>query len=97
MITALILALIIEPAQPLQHLALLGWAAVWAMGAKYLLAVRKKHLFNPAAFGVVVTSLVLGQSASWWVGAPRCCRSSSWGDCCSSASSTGSTCCGPSS
>ena len=69
-ITALILALIIEPSQPLQHLALLGWAAVWAMGAKYLLAVRRKHFVNPAAFGVVVTSLVLGQSASWWVGAP---------------------------
>jgi glycine betaine catabolism B len=70
LITALILALIIEPSHPLQNLGFLGWAAVWAMACKYVVAFRRKHLFNPAAFAVVVTSLALGQSASWWVGSP---------------------------
>lgn len=70
LITALILALIIEPSRPIQNLGFLGWAAVLAMATKYVVAYHKKHLFNPAAFAVVVTSLALGQSASWWVGSP---------------------------
>ncbi len=70
LISALILALIIEPSQPLRNLGFLGWAAAWAMASKYLVAFRRKHLFNPAAFAVLVTSVALGQSASWWVASP---------------------------
>jgi len=36
------------------------------MASKYIVALYKKHLFNPAA--VVITSYMLGKSASWWVG-----------------------------
>ncbi len=67
-ITALILVLILTPAQSLVTFQLLGWAAILAMASKYLLALNKKHLFNPAAIAVVLTSFVLGESASWWVG-----------------------------
>jgi ferredoxin-NADP reductase/Na+-translocating ferredoxin:NAD+ oxidoreductase RnfD subunit len=67
-ITALILALIITPAAPFDHLPLLAWAAVLATASKYLIAWRNRHVFNPAALAVVVTSLFLGESASWWVG-----------------------------
>jgi len=67
-ITALILALILTPAQSPMTFQLLGWAALLAMASKYLLALNKKHLFNPAAIAVVLTSFVLGESASWWVG-----------------------------
>ncbi|GHO71086.1 hypothetical protein KSC_099780 [Ktedonobacter sp. SOSP1-52] len=67
-ITALILAIIIDPAQSPTAYAFLGWAAIIAICSKYILAIRKNHLFNPAAIAVVITSLVLGQSASWWVG-----------------------------
>lgn len=67
-ITALILVFLITPSAPFENLAFLGWAAVWAMASKYIFAIRKKHIFNPAAFAVVVTSLALNQSASWWVG-----------------------------
>ena len=67
-ITALLLALIITPTAPFAHLAFLAWAAVLATASKYLLAWRRRHFFNPAAIAVVVTSLFLGQSASWWVG-----------------------------
>ena len=67
-ITALILALIITPTAPFSHLPFLAWAAVLATVSKYLLAWRRRHVFNPAALAVIVTSLFLGQSASWWVG-----------------------------
>lgn len=69
-ITALILALILSPPKVFldgAFLELAGWAAVWAMASKYMFAIRRKHLFNPAAFGVAVTALFLGASASWWV------------------------------
>lgn len=67
-ITALILAIIIDPAQSPAAYAFLGWAAIIAMCSKYILVIHKNHLFNPAAVAVVITSLVLRQSASWWIG-----------------------------
>lgn len=67
-ITALILALMLDPAKSPGDLLLLGWAAILAMSSKYLLAIRKKHLFNPAAIAVVITSFAIGGTASWWIG-----------------------------
>ena len=67
-ITALILALIIDPAQSTDGFLFLGWAAILAMASKYVLALNNKHFFNPAAIAVVITAFALGQSASWWVG-----------------------------
>ena len=67
-ITALILALIITPLQSLNDLWFLGWAAVLAMASKYIVAIKGKHLFNPAAFAVALTYFIINQSASWWVG-----------------------------
>ena len=67
-VTALILALIITPTDPFSQLPFLAWAAFLANASKYLLAWRRRHIFNPAALAVVITSLFLGQSASWWVG-----------------------------
>jgi ferredoxin-NADP reductase/Na+-translocating ferredoxin:NAD+ oxidoreductase RnfD subunit len=67
-ISALILALIITPLQSTQDLWFLGWAAVWAMASKYILAIRGKHIFNPVAFAVALTALTIDQTASWWVG-----------------------------
>ena len=67
-ITALILACIISPIQSSHDIPLLIWAAVLAMASKYILAIRKKHLFNPVAIAVVLTAFWLNQSATWWVG-----------------------------
>ncbi len=70
-ITAFILVLIITPIKsPTDYsfLALAIWASIWAMASKYIFAIKKKHIFNPAAFGVAMTALFLGLSASWWVG-----------------------------
>ena len=70
-ITALILVLIITPPQSgdyTQFATLAIWASIWAMASKFILAIKKKHLFNPAAFAVMLTALTLNESASWWVG-----------------------------
>ena len=70
-ITALILTLIITPpGGPSQsyYFSIAVWASIWAMASKYILAIKKKHVFNPAAFGVALTALTLNQPATWWVG-----------------------------
>ncbi len=70
LITALILALMLDPPHSLADVPFLGWAAILAMGSKYLLAFRRQHIFNPAAIAAVITAWALGEPASWWVGAP---------------------------
>src|SRR5262249_37266436 len=67
-ITALILALIITPIQSNNDLWFLAWAGILAMASKYILAINKRHLFNPAAFAVALTYLTINQDASWWIG-----------------------------
>ncbi len=67
-ISALILALVITPIQSFNDLWFLGWAAILAMASKYIVAINRKHLFNPIAFAVALTYLTVNQSASWWVG-----------------------------
>src|SRR5437868_7660867 len=58
-ITALILTLIINPAQSPNDFLFLGWAAILATSSKYILSLNNKHLFNPAAIAVVITSFAL--------------------------------------
>lgn len=66
-ITGLILSLIITPGKPDQQFFFLLWAALLAVASKYLLAIRGKHVFNPAAFGVALTAMFTGLGATWWV------------------------------
>ncbi len=68
-ITSLILTLIISPVSPTDYagFGFLIFAAAWAMASKYIFAIGNKHIFNPAAFGVVLGTFVLNQSATWWV------------------------------
>lgn len=67
-ITALILALIITPVKAVDDYMFLALASILAMASKYIIAINKKHIFNPVAVAVVITSFVFNQSASWWVG-----------------------------
>ena len=70
-ITALILALIISPPHAGEYWSILPfliWAGIWSMAAKFILAINKKHIFNPVAFAIVLTALTLNESATWWVG-----------------------------
>lgn len=67
-ITALILALIITPLASPQNFLFLSAAGGLAVASKYLLNIRGKHIFNPAAVAVALTAFGAGDSASWWVG-----------------------------
>ncbi len=68
-ISALILALVISPAQTLSEYYILGLIAVLAMASKYLFAIHKKHLFNPVALALALT-VYFDQATTWWVGGP---------------------------
>lgn len=70
LITALILALILPPISFSSLAASADYAviALWAVASKYVIAIGKKHIFNPAALAVVLSAYLLGISATWWVG-----------------------------
>ena len=40
-------------------------AAYIAITSKYLLRFAKKHIFNPAAFGILLTTIIFGVSTEW--------------------------------
>lgn len=69
-ISALIIALIISPVAPgdIDGIAFLVLVSAWAMASKYIVAIRKSHLFNPAAFGAALMGIGLHRTVSWWVG-----------------------------
>ena len=68
-ITALILALIMPPvtASDTAGIAGLVLASAVAIASKFLLAIGRKHVFNPVAIGVAASALLLDQPATWWV------------------------------
>lgn len=65
-ISMLILFLLLPPSLDIKQLATNFLAGVIAMASKYILAINKKHLFNPAAFGVWLVSIFGITSAIWW-------------------------------
>ncbi len=67
LITALILALMLDPATTSDGWQFLGWAAILAMASKFVIGLWSKHIFNPAAIAVIITAVALGNTASWWV------------------------------
>lgn len=70
-ISALILFFVITPIEVGNYSGFLPfafWACVWTIASKFIFAVGKKHIFNPVAIAVVITSLFLSHSASWWIG-----------------------------
>jgi glycine betaine catabolism B len=69
-ITAFIVALIMPPvmATDLPGIEGLALASFVAIASKFVLAIYRKHIFNPVAIGVVASSLILDQPATWWVG-----------------------------
>jgi ferredoxin-NADP reductase len=69
-ITALILSFILAPATTGSGFVVLGLAGVVAMASKYLLAVRARHIFNPAALALVTLGLLGSDRILWWVATP---------------------------
>lgn len=68
LITALILTLIMGPFSFFENIFVLTFVGVVAMASKYVLAVRKKHIFNPAAIAVLLSAIFLNSGATWWIG-----------------------------
>lgn len=62
-VTASLVVLILDSKAPAWHFVL---ASALAILAKQFLQVGKKHIFNPAGFGLVLTSLLLGTKITWW-------------------------------
>lgn len=69
-ITAFILFLILAPLASVNEALVLVIAAVLAMASKYIFAIHRKHIFNPAAIAAVILALAGNGVATWWVGSP---------------------------
>ena len=72
-ITALILFFIITPVIEGMYLKFLPIAllvSLYATVSKYIFAIRKKHIFNPAAISLVLLAFTINEPGSWWIGAP---------------------------
>lgn len=69
-ITAMILGFLIAPTLDLLGLATLALTAIIAMSSKFVLAIRGRHIFNPAAIAVVIVGFTGLQYAVWWVATP---------------------------
>jgi Na+-translocating ferredoxin:NAD+ oxidoreductase RnfD subunit len=63
LITGLIVGMVLGPGAPL---GVTVAAAGLAMASKHVLRVPQFHLFNPAAFGLLASLVVLPSGQSWW-------------------------------
>ena len=62
-ITGLLIGLIVDPTS----ITVLLTAVVLASVSKYVLGLGKqKHVFNPAAVGIVLSSVLLNRPVAWW-------------------------------
>ena len=69
-ITGLLLLFLFRPTTDLQELSTIALAGLIASASKYLLAIRRRHIFNPAAIAAVVVSVLQLNFAAWWLATP---------------------------
>lgn len=67
-ITALILFFVLSPLLSFEDFLISAVVGVVAILSKYILAIDKKHIFNPAAIAVFFVGLFGFGNAIWWVG-----------------------------
>ena len=67
--SAVISGLFIGIILPASSLIVLASAALLAIISKHAIRFHKRHIFNPAAFGIVISSAVFGIVPIWWVSA----------------------------
>ncbi len=70
LITALILACIVPPAQTPGRALFIALCGTVAMISKYVIVYRGSHFLNPAAFGVFVMSVSGLLPVTWWIATP---------------------------
>lgn len=66
-VTGLLIGLIFDPSS--SWLALFIACFVASVGKHFIGTGRQKHIFNPAALGIVVASIMFGRPVAWWAGA----------------------------
>lgn len=64
-ITGLIVALVLSP---MVSWYVSGATAAIAIVSKHLFKIKKKPVFNPAAFGLLITTVLFSSGQSWWGG-----------------------------
>ncbi|MCU1407637.1 MAG: oxidoreductase [Glaciihabitans sp.] len=67
LITGMLLLFLFRPTTGVAELGSIAIAGVIAGASKYLLAFRRRHIFNPAAIGALVVSLLQLNFAAWWI------------------------------
>ncbi len=67
-ITAFIIALITGPVPIEKGMVYLVSMAFFAMASKYFFALNERHVFNPAAIGIIIGGVLFKQVPVWWVG-----------------------------
>ena len=66
LITSFILYFLLWPSFELNNVLLFAFVGIVAMLSKYILAYKKKHIFNPAAIACVAL-IFFNSGALWWV------------------------------
>ncbi len=69
-ITGLILLFLFTPSLSPQILAVYAFVGLIAGASKYLLVLRGRHIFNPAAAAAFIIGFTTLAYASWWVATP---------------------------
>ena len=69
-ITGLILYFLFWPGTDGTQLGIVALAAAVATASKYVLAIRRRHIFNPAAVGAFAVAAAGLGGAVWWVATP---------------------------
>lgn len=70
LITGLILFFVLSPVTNVKGLPIFLLTGVIAMASKYLFAIHKRHLFNPAAIALVMIGIMGSGESIWWIGTP---------------------------
>jgi Na+-transporting NADH:ubiquinone oxidoreductase subunit NqrB len=70
LITALILFFVLSPITGITGLPVIILTGIIAIASKYLLAIKKRHIFNPAAVALVIIGILGSGEAIWWVATP---------------------------
>ncbi len=69
-ITGLLIFMVMEPTTDPLALGGIALAGTIATASKYLIAVRGRHILNPAAAGTIVVGAVGLAFPVWWIGTP---------------------------
>lgn len=68
LISGLILFFVTFPVESMFDFKMIVVASVVAMASKYILAIKKKHIFNPVAISLVILGAFGYGVGAWWVG-----------------------------